>query len=170
MQVKENNTVMNWKQFGFIFVGVIVFILAGCLIIYFHVQGQERTIVDQAKAAAHARTPINEVTDVDVYNGGQSYVTVQGKSRTGEPLIAWINGSKIDVEDMNRIVNKAGIIQAIKKKNPGAYIVHVIPGQDGRQKFWEASFIDSENNYNYYYVDMYSGQVTKTYRLQKTTS
>ncbi|WCK56123.1 DUF5590 domain-containing protein [Aneurinibacillus sp. Ricciae_BoGa-3] len=161
---------MNWKQFGLIIVGVIVFIMAGCLVIYFHVTGQEQTIVDQAKAEAHAKTPINEVTAVDVYNGTRSYVTVQGKSRTGEPLIAWINGSKVNVEDMNRIVNKSGIITAIKQKNPGAYIVHVIPGQDGNQKFWEALFIDSEDNYNYYYVDIYSGQVTKTYRLQKATS
>ncbi|WP_027417531.1 DUF5590 domain-containing protein [Aneurinibacillus terranovensis] len=151
--------------------GLLLVILCVSLGLYLHLNGQQRTLLETGKTLAHEKTDINEVLSVDQYNGKVPYIVVQGITKKGEPLVAWFKGNQVDaVEDMNRLVSKKSVIQAIVNKNPRAEIIHVIPGEDGQQKFWEALFVDSKNKFNYYYIDMYTGQFIKSYQLQQATS
>lgn len=145
----------------FIVVGVSVFIS-----IFLHLNGVTKDMQAKGEALAQ-KTPITKVEEVDVYYGKDECIVVQGKDAKGNALMAWFVKDKVEVDNMNRLVTKKSVIEALKKSKSNIKILHVTPGKEGDKKFWEVVFLDQNEKYNYYYIDMYTGKLISTYLLEK---
>lgn len=147
---------------GFVLlIGVTIFIS-----FVVHLNGVVGDIQAQGESLAK-NTPITKVDEVDVYYGKEQCIVVQGKDAKGNFLMAWFINGKSEVDDAKKLVTKKNVVDTLKKSNSNIEILHVTPGKEGTQKFWEVVFLDKNEKYNYYYIDMYTGKLISTYLLEK---
>ncbi|HBI04902.1 MAG TPA: hypothetical protein DDY49_12840 [Paenibacillaceae bacterium] len=142
-------------------IGVTVF-----LSFIFHLNGVVDDIQAQGESLARS-TPIKQVDEVDVYYGKEQCIVVQGKDAKGNPLMAWFINGKSEVDDAKKLVTRKSVVDTLKKSNSKIKILHVTPGKEGAKKFWEVVFLDKNEKYNYYYIDMYTGKLISTFLLEK---
>jgi uncharacterized protein YpmB len=155
------------KKWIFIIIGIVLIIGVTVFFSFLsHLNGVTEDI--QAKGESLARsTPIKKVDEVDLYYGKEECIVVQGKDAKGNPLMAWFINGKAEVDDARKLVTKKSVIDTLKKTNSSIKILHVTPGKEGDKKFWEVVFLDKNEKYNYYYIDMYTGKLISTFYLEK---
>ena len=159
------------KKWIFTIVGFILVVGLGVVLSFiFHLNGVGEDVRTQGEELARSRTPITQVESVDIYYGKEQCIVVQGKDNKGNPLMAWFVANTSEVDDAKKLVSQKSVVDTLKSNNPGMNILHVTPGKEGTQKFWEVVFLDANGKYNYYYVDMYTGKLFRTYGLEKATS
>lgn len=159
------------KKWIFIIVGLILVLGLGVVFSFiFHLNGVGQDVRTQGEQLAHSRTPITQVESVDVYYGKEECIVVQGKDNNGQSLMAWFVANTSEVDHVEKLVTQKSVVDTLKSSNPGMKILHITPGKEGTQKFWEVVFLDADGKYNYYYVDMYTGKLFRTYGLEKATS
>lgn len=145
---------------------LVMLVLCSALAMYLHVQGQQQAIKEKGSELALTRTQMNEVTFVDTYYGKQDYIVVEGKTESGEKLIAWFHGDQGEVEKMSRLVPKENVLKALGKDHPSMQLIHIIPAKQDNKKVWEVLFTEGDI-FHYYYIDMYNGKLMKAYKLPK---
>ncbi|MBN6188645.1 DUF5590 domain-containing protein [Aneurinibacillus sp. BA2021] len=148
--------------------GIALVVLALCmaLALYLHLIGQQRAIETRGKELALTRTQISEVLAVNAYYGTKDYLVIEGKTDSGEELVAWFHGEQGEVEKMSRLVSRQTVLNTLKKNHPAMEVLHIIPAKQENNKAWEVLF--AEGRYlHYYYMDMYSGKFLKSYQLLK---
>ncbi|GED12813.1 cell wall elongation regulator TseB-like domain-containing protein [Aneurinibacillus migulanus] len=145
---------------------LVMLVLCSALAMYLHVQGQQQAIKEKGSELALTRTQMNEVTFVDTYYGKQDYIVVEGKTESGEKLVAWFHGDQGEVEKMSRLVPKENVLKALGKDHPSMQLIHIIPAKQDNKKVWEVLFTEGDI-FHYYYIDMYNGKLMKAYKLPK---
>lgn len=126
---------------------------------------QKNQFQDQVLQWTKERTGITQIDQIDEYRGNKTYTVVIGKNQVGTPVVAWLTPDSVDFEILDGVVTKASVKTALEKGYKNPKIMHIVPGKDDKNKFWEAVFIDQENRYNYVYYDFWTGKVIKSYRL-----
>ncbi|ERI08316.1 DUF5590 domain-containing protein [Aneurinibacillus aneurinilyticus] len=145
---------------------LVMLVLCSVLAVYLHLQGQQRAIKEKGSELALTRTQMNEVTFVNTYYGKQDYIVVEGKTESGEKLVAWFHGDQGEVEKMSRLIPKENVLKALNKDHPNMQLSHIIPAKQDNKKVWEVLFTEG-NDFYYYYIDMYNGKLMKRYKLPK---
>lgn len=130
------------------------------------VVGERNTFEQQAKQWALTRTSITDIQEVDEYRGKQAYAVVIGKNRAGTPCIAWMTQQDVVFDTMERAVTRDSVMTAVAKGFPKAKLLHLVPGIDGSQRFWEATLLDQDGWYRYIHYDFYKGNVIQAYAVQ----
>lgn len=120
---------------------------------------------NQVRQWTEERTGITQIDEIDEYRGTKTYAVVIGKNQVGTPVVAWLTPDSVDFEIMDGVVTKQSVQKALEKGYKNPKIVHIVPGKDEKNKFWEAVFVDQEQRYNYVYYDFWTGKVIKSYRL-----
>lgn len=147
-------------------VGCLLLLLGGFL---YHLTssavGVKYAREEQVRQWVKDRTGITQVDEISEYRGTKTYAVVIGKNQVGTPVIAWLTQDSVDFEIMDGVVTKQSVQDAVLKGDKDAKILHIVPGKDDKQKFWEALYIDKEQRYNYVYYDFWTGKVLKSYRL-----
>ncbi|MGC5324607.1 DUF5590 domain-containing protein [Brevibacillus sp. SYSU BS000544] len=147
-------------------VGILLLLLGGFL---YHLTssavGEKYASEDQVRQWVKDRTGIAQIDEISEFRGTKVYAVVIGKNHFGTPVIAWLTPDSVDFEIMDGVVTRNSVQEAVLKGDKNARILHIVPGKDDNQKFWEAVYIDQEQRYNYVYYDFKTGKVLKSYRL-----
>jgi len=131
-----------------------------------HVVGERHTFEEQVRAWTQSRTSIVQIDEIEEYRGTRSYAVVLGKNTAGTPAIAWMTEDTLVFDTMDQAVSKQSVLAAAQQGFPHARILHVVPGLENGQRFWEVTLLDEQGRYRYVHYDWYSGKVVKSYAIQ----
>ncbi len=134
------------------------------------VAGEKRAFEEQVRQWVAERTSIAQIDEIDEYRGAKTYAVVIGKNLVGTSVVAWMTPDTVDFEIMDGVVTRASVQTALEKGYKNPKIIHIVPGIQDKQKFWEAVFIDQDQRYHYVYYDFKTGKVLKSYRLNPVTT
>lgn len=129
---------------------------------------QKQQLQTEGMTLARQFTAITSVDQVNMYNGKESFLVVEGKTDQNIPIIAWFKDQQlVRYEYRNSLKSEEGLEENIKQKIAVAGKIEAIPGMEDKTPLWEIRFTDQEGKLNYYYYNMKSGDFIRSYRLQK---
>lgn len=154
---------------GRMIVGALVFVLIVGAGFAYHltstVVGKRSDFDEQVMKWVQERTTISQVDSIDEYRGKQSYAVVLGKNQVGTPVVAWLTDKTAAFDRMDRAVPQKNVEAAVLKGFPGAKILHIVPGLDNDQRFWEVTLQDKDGRYRYLHYDLFHGGLLASYVL-----
>ncbi|KPL59802.1 cell wall elongation regulator TseB-like domain-containing protein [Rossellomorea vietnamensis] len=115
---------------------------------------------DLALKRVKDETAIVKVEDTSFYNGSKSYVVVTGENEQREKLVAWVPNKKgkiIDKKWANGITKDQAINKLNDEKEPKE-LLSVRLGYESVGPVWEMTYLDQQDNLNYYYLLFSSGE------------
>lgn len=155
------------KRFLYVGAGFLLLLVAFAYHLSSSVVADRNDFMEKAEQWARQRTSLKEITEIQEFRGKESYAVLMGKNVAGTPIIIWINEESVQMELLNEVYPREKIIQSVQSRYPGAVMQHAVAGLDGDQRFWEIVFMDEQSRYHYQYYDLYTGQILRSYRLQK---
>ncbi|MCA0147844.1 DUF5590 domain-containing protein [Rossellomorea vietnamensis] len=115
---------------------------------------------DLALKRVEDETAIVKVEDTSFYNGSKSYVVVTGQNEKREKLVAWVPGKKgeiIEKKWANGITKDQAINKLNDEKKPKE-LLSVRLGYESVGPVWEMTYLDQQDNLNYYYLLFSTGE------------
>ncbi|CAN7348205.1 cell wall elongation regulator TseB-like domain-containing protein [Rossellomorea sp. LjRoot5] len=115
---------------------------------------------DLALKRVKDETAIVKVEDTSFYNGSKSYVVVTGENEQKEKLVAWVpdkKGKIIEKKWANGITKDQAINKLNDEKKPKE-LLSVRLGYESVGPVWEMTYLDQQDNLNYYYLLFSSGE------------
>ncbi|MGG3913656.1 DUF5590 domain-containing protein [Rossellomorea vietnamensis] len=115
---------------------------------------------DLALKRVEDETAIVKVEDTSFYNGSKSYVVVTGKNEQREKLVAWVpdkKGKIIEKKWANGITKDQAINKLNDEKKPKE-LLSVRLGYESVGPVWEMTYLDQQDNLNYYYLLFSTGE------------
>jgi uncharacterized protein YpmB len=131
-----------------------------------HVLGERHDFEAQVRKWVQERTTITQIDAIDEYRGKQTYAVVMGKNAAGTPVVAWLTAEHAVFDRLDLGVRKESVEAAAKQGFPEGRVLHVVPGLDGEQRFWEVTLRDRDGRYHYLHYDFFSGKLLKAYAIQ----
>ncbi|MGD8189250.1 DUF5590 domain-containing protein [Brevibacillus ginsengisoli] len=159
-----------YLRIGLVIVAIVLVIGGFSYNMISNVISDKNQYEDQVRQWTKERTGITQIDQIDEYRGNKTYAVVIGKNQVGTPIVAWLTPDSVDFEILDGAVTKESVKTALEKGYKNPRIIHIVPGKDAKNKFWEAVFVDQENRYNYVYYDFWTGKVIKSYRLNAVTA
>ncbi|MEI2665668.1 cell wall elongation regulator TseB-like domain-containing protein [Rossellomorea sp. LJF3] len=115
---------------------------------------------DLALKRVRDETAIVKVEDTSFYNGSKSYVVVTGQNEQREKLVAWVpdkKGKIIEKKWANGITKDQAINKLNDEKKPKE-LLSVRLGYESVGPVWEMTYLDQQDNLNYYYLLFSTGE------------
>ncbi|MCA1058361.1 DUF5590 domain-containing protein [Rossellomorea aquimaris] len=115
---------------------------------------------DQALNRVEDETAIVKVENTSFYNGSKSYVVVTGENEQQEKLVAWIPNKKgkiIEKKWADGITKDQAINKLNDEKKPKE-LLSVRLGYESVGPVWELTYLDQQDNLNYYYLLFSTGE------------
>ncbi|PFG05940.1 DUF5590 domain-containing protein [Bacillus sp. es.034] len=115
---------------------------------------------DLALKRVEDETAIVKVEDTSFYNGSKSYVVITGKNEKREKLVAWVpdkKGKIIEKKWANGITKDQAINKLNDEKKPKE-LLSVRLGYESVGPVWEMTYLDQQDNLNYYYLLFSTGE------------
>ncbi|MCR8846911.1 DUF5590 domain-containing protein [Rossellomorea sp. SC111] len=115
---------------------------------------------DLALKRVKDETGIVKVEETSFYNGSTSYVVVTGENEQKEKLVAWVpdkKGKIIEEKWANGITKDQAINKLNDEKEPKE-LLSVRLGYESVGPVWEMTYLDQQDNLNYYYLLFSSGE------------
>ncbi|OXS58712.1 cell wall elongation regulator TseB-like domain-containing protein [Rossellomorea vietnamensis] len=115
---------------------------------------------DLALKRVEEETAIVKVEDTSFYNGSKSYVVVTGQNEKREKLVAWVpdkKGKIIEKKWANGITKDQAINKLNDEKKPKE-LLSVRLGYESVGPVWEMTYLDQQDNLNYYYLLFSTGE------------
>ncbi|WP_139489124.1 cell wall elongation regulator TseB-like domain-containing protein [Brevibacillus dissolubilis] len=134
------------------------------------VVGDRSAFEEKVREWTAKRTTITQIDEISEYRGKETWAVVIGKNRFGTPVIAWLNEKHAKFDSLEGAITEKDITATLQKNDPTARIMHIVPGMEGEQRFWETLFVDKQNRYNYVYYDFKTGKVLKSYSVNPTAT
>ena len=105
-------------------------------------------------------TAIVKVENTSFYNGSKSYVVVTGENEQKEKMVAWVpdkKGKIIEKKWANGITKDQAINKLNDEKKPKE-LLSVRLGYETVGPVWEMTYLDQQDNLNYYYLLFSTGE------------
>ncbi|MBN8190715.1 DUF5590 domain-containing protein [Bacillus sp. NTK074B] len=115
---------------------------------------------DMALKRVADETAIVKVENTSFYNGSKSYVVVTGENNTKEKLIAWVPKKKGDIVEKKWAdgITKDQAINKLKDEKKPKELLSVRLGYESVGPVWEMTYLDQQDNLNYYYLLFSTGE------------
>lgn len=151
-----------------IFIGVTVALL---LRLYHVTLADEFEWQNIASEIATEKANLVSINDVEFFHGKKSFQIVFGKDENGESVIVWVEESAenpfVLIKKANDGWTKAMVKDQIIQNRQPKKILDVRLGMKEKNPLWEATYIDQEDRFTYYYLDFETGSFLKRYSLTK---
>ena len=115
---------------------------------------------DEALKRVEAETAIVKVKDTSFYNGSKSYMVVTGENEQKEKLVAWVPNKKgkIIEEKWADGISKDQAINKLNDEKKPKELLSVRLGYESVGPVWEMTYLDQQDNLNYYYLLFSTGE------------
>lgn len=158
------------KKLAIFLAVLLVWALGQAVHLYTTLQSEQKSIYQQGAAWATKNTPIANVTDVQVFNGQKDFLVIRGTDNENREIIAWQRDGFRAITYMSKVFPEDQVRQKVENNYSVSKLIHITPGIDDNQKFWEVVFLDQENKLQYLYFDLFTGDLYRSYRLPSLTS
>jgi uncharacterized protein YpmB len=115
---------------------------------------------DQALKRVQDETEIVKVDNTSFYHGSKSYVVVTGENEQNEKLVAWIPDKKGKIIEKKWAdgITKDQAINKLKDEKKPKELLSVRLGYESVGPVWELTYLDQQDNLNYYYLLFSTGE------------
>lgn len=148
------------KKWIFTGIGMILFVIAFFSFVYLRSVNPLRTAEDKAIAAAKKEVKLSKITDVQIYNGNETYYILRAKDSKNQDVVAWVSAKNNDVvvkKAKEGITQQQAVDKLLQEKDPKE-IISVKLAMIKKRQCWEIYYISRNNLINYYYVDFETGE------------
>ncbi|MGM7635353.1 cell wall elongation regulator TseB-like domain-containing protein [Bacillus sp. Hm123] len=142
----------------------LLLICTACLNVYNHAQKPHEKAKEYAISIAKQESAITSVTDFNIYNSEESYYAVLGQTDKKKQLAVFVPKEKKKqpiTKDITKGISKE---EAVKKLQNDESIEKLLGARLGIEKsdpVWELVFLDKNDQINYYYLQVNSGEWLK---------
>lgn len=138
----------------------IVLGIAATVVLY---QVPRNPLDNQAEKALNRvknETAIVEVENTSFYNGSKSYVVVTGKDDQNEKLVAWVPNKKGKIIEKKWAdgISKEQAINKLNDEKQPKELLSVRLGYESVGPVWEITYLDQQDNLNYFYLLFSTGE------------
>ncbi|WP_430539386.1 DUF5590 domain-containing protein [Listeria rocourtiae] len=158
--LRKSNQKSYWKWI-WISIAAIVVVIAGFFIFFYSAQKPVRADEKEALARIEGKVDLKEQEDFYLYNGANGvYYVLTGKNSKNKNIIVWVPKSKkgtVVVKYAKDGISKDEAIAKVKQEKNPVKILNVTLGMDKGVPIWEISYLDKDNNLNYFDVDFETG-------------
>jgi uncharacterized protein YpmB len=115
---------------------------------------------DQALKRVENETAIVKVESTSFYNGTKSYMVVTGENEQSEKLVAWVPNKKGKIIEKKWAdgITKDQAINKLKDEKKPKELLSVRLGYESVGPVWEMTYLDQQDNLNYYYLLFSTGE------------
>ncbi|NMD70347.1 DUF5590 domain-containing protein [Bacillus sp. DNRA2] len=148
------------KKWIFTGIGIILFVIAFFSFVYLRSVKPLGTAEEKAIGAAKKEVKLSKITDVQIYNGNETYYILRAKDSKNQDVIAWISAKNNDVvvkKAKEGITQQQAVNKLLQEKDPKE-IISVKLAMIKKRQCWEIYYISRNNLINYYYVDFETGE------------
>ncbi|MBO8170754.1 MAG: DUF5590 domain-containing protein [Bacillaceae bacterium] len=149
---------------------IMILIVGQALHLYLSVQADKRDMEEKGRLFAINEASFQHVDQVSTYHGTESYLVIEGTDSANREVILWKGENSQEQVLKSRVVPREDILKKITKQYETETIIHITPGLDQHEKFWEVVFLDPEHKLHYLYFDLFNGNLIRSYRLHPITS
>ncbi|PFA70063.1 peptidase [Bacillus sp. AFS015802] len=115
---------------------------------------------EKALKRVEDETSIVNVQDTSIYNGSKSYVVVTGENEQNEKLVAWVPNQKGKIIEKKWAdgITKDQAVNKLKDEKKPKELLSVRLGYESVGPVWEMTYLDQQDNLNYYYLLFSTGE------------
>ncbi|WP_241433083.1 DUF5590 domain-containing protein [Listeria cornellensis] len=159
--LRKSNRKSYWKWI-WISIAALVIVVAGFFTFFYSAQKPVRADEEKATERIAGKVDLKEQEDFYLYNGANGvYYVLTGKNSKNKDIIVWVPKSKkgtVVVKYAKDGISKDEAIAKVKQEKNPVKILNVTLGMDKGVPIWEVSYLDKDNNLNYYDLDFETGE------------
>jgi uncharacterized protein YpmB len=139
---------------------------------YLYVENDYETELSHAKEIALSKTILTRISESNHFSGEHHYFVFKGKDVLDQEAWVWISeDDEAHTEYAENGITREKAVEASLREDANADILRVVPGKLGNNWVWEVFYKHSEEDrFIYMYFDFKTGELLRTYKLNKSIS
>ncbi|BCB04501.1 cell wall elongation regulator TseB-like domain-containing protein [Bacillus sp. KH172YL63] len=116
--------------------------------------------IEKALLRVEKETSIESVENTSFYNGSKPYVVVTGKNSNNETMVAWIPNEKGKIVERKWAdgLSKDQALSKLRDEKQPKEVLSVRLGYESVGPVWEITYLDNQDNLNYFYLLFSTGE------------
>ncbi|WP_338749616.1 DUF5590 domain-containing protein [Bacillus sp. FJAT-52991] len=139
----------------------LLLICTAFLNVYNNAQKPHKEAKEYAISVAKQESAITSVIDFNIYNSEETYYVVTGQTDKKKKLAVFVPKDKKKqpiIKDITKGVSKEEAVKKLQNEEPIEKLLSARLGIEKSGPVWELVFLDKNDQVNYYYLQVNSGE------------
>ncbi|WP_173916326.1 DUF5590 domain-containing protein [Halobacillus sp. Marseille-Q1614] len=170
-QPSSQFTAPSWVKWALLITGILfVIIFTLCTWMYLHINDSKTQNYDKAKTFAKEEAGFNQVDNVTRYNGQTVIHIVNGTTKDGEDMYAFINVEEMEVLSTlssEQMISGEALRSEIEAGCSSCEWVDTQLAFEENRPVWELTYKDDSNRYVFEYIDVENGEQVQRFAFRQ---